>query len=91
MWKDNRWHTRFQDTQTEVWKGEQMNTVNIANPLRGKNNQVVGRVIAVVSFIILAISFFAESSGMAVFAAFGLSVGSIIFVIGRIQNWYHWK
>jgi protein-S-isoprenylcysteine O-methyltransferase Ste14 len=82
---------------SDLTKSEKNSTQaqSISNPKTGKDKMIGGCVLIVIGLIIVfsTISSGAKegSSWLMIIAAPAIIVGLILLLLGKFQNWYHWK
>lgn len=64
---------------------------DIKNPRIGKGKQAIGVVGLLLGIVLLALAIGAESAGLTISGVLIAAAGSITFLWGRIQNWWHWR
>lgn len=76
-------------------KSAPLQAQSISNPKSGKNKMVGGCALIILGFIVV---FSSVSSGaqegsnwLVVPAGIAILVGLIILLLGKFENWYHWK
>jgi hypothetical protein len=66
--------------------GKEFAKVDVSNPRRGKNRQLVG----IAMFLLGLVGFFGSNSGFGLLSSAGfIIVGGAVYLSGRIQHWYH--
>lgn len=67
--------------------------INVSNPRTGKNKIIIGAVIMFIGIMIMSIAAGNGSTSAApsVFGVLFLMTGLGFIVVGKFQNWYHWR
>jgi len=67
--------------------------VNVSNPRTGKNKIIIGAVIMFIGIMIMSVAAGNGSASLApsVFGVLFLITGLGFIVVGKFQNWYHWR
>lgn len=67
--------------------------VNVSNPRTGKNKMIIGAVIMFIGIMIMSVAAGNGSTSAApsVFGVLFLMAGLGFIIVGKFQNWYHWR
>lgn len=67
--------------------------INVSNPRTGKNKMIIGAVIMFIGIMIMSVAAgnCSTSSAPSVFGVLFLMAGLGFIIVGKFQNWYHWR
>jgi len=77
------------DLQTGV--NQPIQTRDISNPREGKNYMISGCLTSLIAVVVLIKAISYGIGFLMPLSVIAILVGIVLFIIGKAQNWYHWK
>jgi len=91
--EEEEYRKQIQDNLSQAKGSKTGQVVNVSNARTGKNKMIIGAVIMFIGIIIMSVAAGNGSTSAApsVFGVLFLMTGLGFIIVGKFQNWYHWR